>query len=116
MGEPVAATGARGPGGVAELLPSHECGSHCPPGLQGSRPVLDWDQAVCAQFTTPHVYAQMPPDIRSYRSEGEDASRCEPPSKCWKMNSGCPLQKQVHLPAEPSLETQHACATASKGI
>ena len=53
--EAVAATGARGPGGVAELLPSHECGSHCPPGLQGSRPVLDWDQVVCAQITSPYL-------------------------------------------------------------
>ena len=51
--EAVAATGARGPGGVAKLLPSHEGRSHCPPGLQGSRPVLDQDQAVCTLLTAP---------------------------------------------------------------
>jgi hypothetical protein len=38
----VAVTGARGPGGVAELLMSHEGRSHHLPGLRGSRLVLYW--------------------------------------------------------------------------
>ena len=36
--------GARCPGGVAELLPSHAGGNHCPLGLQGSRPLLHYRQ------------------------------------------------------------------------
>jgi hypothetical protein len=34
-------TGARCPGGVAKLFLSHASGNHCPPGPQGSRPLLD---------------------------------------------------------------------------
>ena len=49
--EAVAVTGARGPGGMTKLLPSHESGSHYPPGLWGSWPVLDQEQAVCTEFT-----------------------------------------------------------------
>ena len=51
--EAIAVTGAKGPGGVAEHLPSHAGRSHHPPGHWGSRPVLDRDQAVSAQLTTP---------------------------------------------------------------
>jgi hypothetical protein len=50
--EAVAVIGARGLGGVAELLQSHEGGSHRSPGLRCSR--LDWDQVACAQLTAPH--------------------------------------------------------------
>jgi hypothetical protein len=35
-------TGARCPGGVAEFLQSHADGNPRPPGLQGSRPLLNW--------------------------------------------------------------------------
>ena len=35
-------TGARCPGGMAELLLSHAGGNHHPLSHQGSRPLLDW--------------------------------------------------------------------------
>ena len=58
--EAVAAIGARSPGGVAKLLQSHEGGSYDPPGLQGSRPVLNLGQAIFAQFTTPQLASEWP--------------------------------------------------------
>ena len=54
MWEATAVTGARGPGGMAELLLSHEGRSHYPPGLQGSKPVLNQDQAVYTQLPAPY--------------------------------------------------------------
>jgi hypothetical protein len=43
---------------MAKILLSIEGRSHLSPGLWGSRPMLYWDQAVCAQFTAPQERGQ----------------------------------------------------------